>query len=451
MGGMAKPSRTRKAAKSAAIDAITDRVNTYSRPSDLKITDMRLAVVCSNYDYPIIRIDTNQGVYGIGEVRDAGHRENALQFKSMLLGQNPCNIDMIFRNIKHYGNWGREGGGVSGIEIALWDLLGKVYGVPCWQFLGGKYREQVRLYADTPAPTDTSPEGYAKRVLGRKKMGMSFIKFDIGLHLLEGIKDTRIGTQTHSENEMGTWWWRTAGTGQVVRVTDKGIARMAEVVAHVREKAGWGVSLCIDHFGHGMMTAKEVIKLGHALEPYGLSWMEDPVHHYDIDGHKQVTDAISTPVAAGEELYLWDGFREMIEKRAVDIVHPDLLTSGGMLETKKIADYAERHGIPTALHFAGSPIAFMANVHTAAALGSFVALEHHGLDLPFWEGLVTGLPADYLQNGYVRVPDKPGLGVDLNYDGIRENLRAPSGLFEETSAWNTPKLGFWQPDRRWDK
>jgi len=111
------------------IGRVEDAVNTYSRPSELKITDLRLAVVASNYDYPIIRIDTNQGVYGIGEVRDAGHREDALRFKSFLLGQNPCNVDMIFRAIKHFGGWGREGGGVSGIEIALWDLIGKVYGV----------------------------------------------------------------------------------------------------------------------------------------------------------------------------------------------------------------------------------------------------------------------------------------------------------------------------------
>ena len=134
------------------IGRVEDAVNTNSQPSALKITDMRLAVVASNYDYPIIRIDTNQGVYGIGEVRDAGHREDALQFKSLLLGQNPCNVDMIFRAIKHFGSWGREGGGVSGIEIALWDLVGKVYGVPCYQFLGGKYRDKVRIYADTPAP-----------------------------------------------------------------------------------------------------------------------------------------------------------------------------------------------------------------------------------------------------------------------------------------------------------
>ena len=103
-----------------------DRVNTHSSPTELKITDIRTATVASIYDYPIIRIDTNQGVYGIGEVRDAGHRENALQFKNVLVGQNPCNVDMIFRHIKRFGNWGREGGGVSRIEIALWDLVGKV-------------------------------------------------------------------------------------------------------------------------------------------------------------------------------------------------------------------------------------------------------------------------------------------------------------------------------------
>jgi L-alanine-DL-glutamate epimerase-like enolase superfamily enzyme len=179
--------------------------------------------------------------------------------------------------------------------------------------------------------------------------------------------------------------------------------------------------------------------------------MEDPAPWYDVEAHKAVTDAIGVPTAAGEELYLWEGFRPFIEQRAIDIIHPDLLTSGGMAETKRIADYAERYGLPTALHFAGSPIAFMANLHTAAAIPSFVALEHHGLDLPFWRDLVTGLPDNYLQDGYVSVPEVPGLGVDLNLEGIRANLRAPSGLFEPTDEWNTPRLGFWQPDRRWDK
>src|SRR6185295_3159726 len=293
---------------------------------------MRVAVVASNYDYPILRLDTNQGVYGLGEVRDAGHIENALQYKSMLVGQNPCNVDMIFRAMKQFGNWGREGGGVSGIEIALWDLVGKVYGVPCYQFLGGKYRDKVRLYADTPAPDEPTPEGYAEAVRKRKALGLTFIKFDIRPRLFEDCADGTCGQPTRFEYELGRRW-RAPGAGPGAKLTDRGVARAAEVIAAVRAAAGWDVSLCTDHFGHGYMTAKEVIRLGEAAEPFGLAWLEDPMPWWDIDGHKQVTDALTVPTAAGEELYLWDGFRELIEKRAVDIIHPDLLTAGGMLET----------------------------------------------------------------------------------------------------------------------
>jgi L-alanine-DL-glutamate epimerase-like enolase superfamily enzyme len=406
---------------------IENAVNTYSSPSQLKITDIRTAVVASNYDYPIIRIDTNQGVYGIGEVRDAGHKGNALQFKSMMVGQNPCNVDMIFRAIKRYGNWGREGGGVSGLELALWDLVGKAYGVPCYQFLGGKYRDKVRVYADTPTPEEPTPEAYVERVLGRKELGLTFIKFDVNPRVLSEYPGSLIGTETQYEYPRLARRWRAPGTGIPSRITDAGIARIAEIVAAVREAVGWDISLCIDHYGHGYLTAKEVIRLGHALEPYGLAWMEDPMPWWDVDGHRQVTAAINVPTAAGENRYLWDGFQKLIEKHAVDIIHPDLLTSGGMLETKKIADYAERFGIPTALHFAGSPIAFMANLHCAAAIPSFVALENHALDLPFWKGLVTGLDDPLMEDGYVAVPDVPGLGVDLDYDGIEANLRSPSG------------------------
>jgi len=427
---------------------VENAITTYSRPTDLKITDMRMAVVASIYDYPIIRIDTNQGVYGLGEVRDAGHRENALQFKSILLGQNPCNIDMIFRAIKQFGNWGREGGGVSGIEIALWDLVGKAYGVPCYQFLGGKYRDRVRLYADTPAPDEPTPAGYAEAARKRKALGLTFIKFDIRPKLFEDCEGGYSGQKTRFEYGLGQRW-RAPGSGQGYKLTERGIARAVEVVRAVREAVGWDISLCTDHFGHGLLTAKEIIRLAEAFEPYNLAWIEDPMPWWDVDGHKQVTDAIRIPTAAGEELYLWDGFREMIEKRAVDILHPDLLTSGGMLETKKIADYGERYGLPTALHFAGSPIAFMAAVHCAASFASFVALEHHGLDMPFWESLVTGLPADYMEEGYTAVLDQAGLGVDLNYEAIEANLRTPGALFQPTDEWNTPKLGFWRPDDHW--
>jgi len=431
-----------------ANERIQEAVNTHSSPSDLKITDMRVAVVASNYDYPIIRLDTNQGIYGLGEVRDAGHKENALQYKSILLGQNPCNVDMIFRHIKHYGGPGREGGGVSGIELALWDLVGKVYGVPCYQFLGGKYRERIRIYADTPQPAQPTPEAYAARVKGRKDMGITFIKFDVGLHVLEGyVKDGVVGTPTKYEYGLGRWWGARGTVG--TQLTDKGIARFVEIVAKVRETVGWEIPLAVDHFGP--ITVKDGIRLGRALEPYSLSWMEDILPWWDVEGNCQVTRAINVPTLNGEDIYLLDGWREMIEKRAIDIIQPDLLTAGGMLETKKIADYADAHGLMTVLHFAASPIAFMANLHCAAAIPNFIALEHHGLDLPFWKDLVTGLDDPLIVDGYVKVPEKPGLGVDLNLDGIKANLRPPSGLFEPTDEWNTPKLGFWQPDRRWDR
>ena len=423
-------------------------INTCSRPTELKITDMRCAVVCANYDYPIIRIDTNQGVYGIGEVRDAGHRENALQFKAMLLGQNPCNVDMIFRAIKRFGASGREGGGVSGIELALWDLVGKVYGVPCYQFLGGKYRDRIRIYADTPSPAQPTPEGYVERVQGRLALGLTFIKIDVGMRVLEGyVPGGVVGAPTRHEYPLGKRYVaRGASVG--TQLTDAGIARYVEIASAVRQAIGWDVPLAVDHFGP--LTVNDAIRLGHALEPVGLAWMEDLMPWQDVGANLLVTRSINVPTLNGEDIYLLDGWREMIEQRAIDIIQPDLLTAGGMLETKRIADCAEAHGMPTVLHFAGSPIAFMANLHCAAAIPSFIALENHALDLPFWNELVTGLDQPLVEDGYVRVPERPGLGVGLNLEAIRENLRT-GGLFEPTDEWNTPKLGFYQPDLRWDK
>lgn len=432
------------------LSAIENAITHHSQPTELRITDMRLAVVAANYDYPLLRIDTNQGVYGLGEVRDAGHAMDALRFKSMLLGQNPCNVDMIFRSIKKFGNWGREGGGVSGIEIALMDLIGKVYGVPCYQLLGGKYRDRVRLYGDTPTPANPTPEDFVKAVQSRRDRGLTFIKFDLRPSLFETGDNPLIGHEAKYDYSYEAGHrWRAPMAGRGVKLTQKSIEAAANVVRTVREAVGSGIQLCVDHFGEGYLSADEVIRLGHALEPYDLAWMEDPVPFFDTPGHKKVADALLTPIASGENLYLRDGFREAIRTRAYDILHPDLLSSGGLMETKRIADDGEEEGLPTALHCAGSPIGFMANIHTAAAISSFVACEHHGLDLPFWEGLVTGLDPDYMADGYVKVPEKPGLGLDLNLDAVEENLRTPGTLFLPTEEWNTPKLGFWRPDDRW--
>jgi len=396
-------------------------VRTLSKPSDLRITDLRMAVVASNYDYPILRIDTNQGVYGLGEVRDAGHREDALRFKAFLLDKDPTNVDLIFDLIKRFGGHGREGGGISGIEMALWDLTGKVYGVPAYQFMGGKYRDKIRVYADTPTPRSATPEGYAARVKGRQELGYTWVKFDVGVGIFQaaGIK----------------------GAMSANRLTQKGLSYFREIVSAVRGAVGPELPICIDHFGP--LSVEDCIRLGNALEEFDLSWLEDMVPDHDIEGLVEITRAIRTPTLNGENLFGLSGFRQMIERRAVRILQPDLETAGGIRETKRIADHGAEYDMPTVLHFAGSPIGLMANLHAAAAIKTFLCLENHFVDLPWWKDLVTGMDDPLIEEGYMRVPERPGLGVDLNEDVIREHLRYP-GYFEPTDEWNTPKLGYYQ-------
>ncbi len=431
----------KKKSKQAVVEMVESAVKTYSRPSELKITDLRVTRVAAPYDYILIRIDTNQGVYGIGEGHESSHIENVLQYKSMLLGQNPCNVDMIFNAMKPFGHWGTEGSGVSGIETALMDLVGRVYGIPCYQLLGGKYRDRIRLYADTPSPKQPTPEGYVERVLMRKKQGLTMIKFDVGMGVLNGyVPNGVLGSPSKWDYRLGRWFGARGMVG--TQLTDKGIGRWVEIVTAVREAVGWEIPLAIDHFGP--LTVKDGIRLGRALEGFGLAWLEDIMPVWDVEGNLKVTRAIEVPTLNGEQGYLLDGLRKLIKKQAVDILQPDLVTVGGMMETKRVADYAERHGIPTVLHCAGSPVMFMANIHVAAAIRSFIAQEIHSLDIPFWRDLVTGLPDPFMEDGFVSVPDKPGLGIELNEEVIKEHLRF-GGYFDPTEEWNLPKLGWWIP------
>ncbi len=424
---------------------IENNMRAASSPSALRITDVRVATILGHGYYPILKIDTNQGVYGLGEVRDGAHPDTALRLKHLLVGQNPCNVDYLFKMISRYGGDSREAGGVCGVEIALMDLVGKVYGVPCYQLIGGKYRDKVRLYGDTPAPKQPTPEGFVEVVMKRKALGLTFIKYDLPPRLFERTPGALIGQATRHEYPQYKQWY-VPGRGAGARISETGIELCAEITRAVREAVGDEISLCTDHFGEGFCTADEAIKIGQALEPFNLAWIEDPLPWTDIAGHKKVADAVLTPVAAGEDWYAWDGFREAIETRAVDIIHPDMLSSGGLIETKRIADHAERFGIPTALHACCSPVGFMANVHLGAAVASLVAVEHHGLDLPFFRNLVTGLDADYMADGYVAVPDAPGLGVDLNPDEIKKQLRDGAKYFAETSEWNRVRVGpEWAP------
>ncbi len=403
-------------------------VNGASKPSELKITDLRVATIKgAPMTDPIIRIDTNQGIYGLGEVRDGASKTYALILKSRLLGENPCNVDKIFRKIKQFGGESRQAGGVCGIEMALWDLAGKAYNVPVYAMLGGKFRDKIRCYADTTESDD--PKIYGDRLKKRKEQGFTWLKMDLGIDLMKDVPGTI--TSPAGVSVGGTANVEHMFTG--IELTPKGIETMANFVATVREYVGDEVPLSCDHFGH--IGVNSCIRLGRALEKYNIAWLEDMVPWYYPDLLKEIKQAVNIPLLTGEDIYLKEGFLKLASEHAVDILHPDLATSGGILETKKIGDAIQSYGVPMAMHFAGSPISCMANVHCAAATENFLVLENHSVDVPWWSDLVEGVEKPIVNHGFVAVPNGPGLGVTLNDEVVKQHLLEP-GYFEPTPEWD---------------
>jgi L-alanine-DL-glutamate epimerase-like enolase superfamily enzyme len=408
-----------------------------SKPSDLKITDLRVATIKgAPMTDPIIRIDTNQGIYGLGEVRDGASKTYALMLKSRLLGENPCNVDKIFRKIKQFGGESRQAGGVCGIEMALWDLAGKAYNVPVYQMLGGKFRDKIRCYADTTESDD--PKIYGDRLKKRKEQGFTWLKMDLGIDLMKDVPGTITSPAGVSIGGGGNVEHMFTG----IELTPKGIETMANFVATVREYVGYEVPLSCDHFGH--IGVNSCIRLGRALEKYNIAWLEDMVPWYYTDLLKEIKQAVNIPLLTGEDIYLKEGFVKLASEHAVDILHPDLATSGGILETKKIGDAIQSYGIPMAMHFAGSPVSCMANVHCAAATENFLVLENHSVDVAWWSDLVEGVEKPIVNHGFVTVPDGPGLGVTLNDEVMKQHLLEP-GYFDPTPEWDKER----SHDRLW--
>jgi L-alanine-DL-glutamate epimerase-like enolase superfamily enzyme len=427
------------AAVTADPEQLLDNVTTHSRPSDLRITDLRIATLVGvPFRSTIIRIDTNQGISGFGEVRDGASKTFALLLKARLLGENPCNIDKLFRKVKQFGHHARQAGGVCGVEMALMDLAGKAYGVPAYALAGGKFRDRVLCYADTPRSPD--PTVLGERLLARRKRGYQFLKCDVGIDLLWDVPGALIAPP----GARGSRETMHPFTG--IQVTEKGAEHLAAHVSTVRDIVGYDIPLAADHFGH--IGVNSCLRVGHALEPYTLAWLEDMVPWQFTEQWRELTASLATPTCTGEDIYLAENFRPLLEREAIRVAHPDPATSGGILETKKIGDLAEEHGVAMALHMAGTPIATLASVHIAAATNNFLALEHHAADIPFWSDLVTGLPNPLVEDdGHIAVPDKPGLGFDdINEELFREHLDpADPTYFADSSSWDGEVLR----DRLW--
>ena len=414
-------------------------VNTNSSPSDLKITDLRVATVVKPGPSPctLIRIETNQGVYGLGEVRDGASPTYALMLKSRILGENPLRIDYLFRKIKQFGGPARQAGGVVSIEIALWDIAGKVYGAPIYQMLGGKFRDRIRIYADTTESKD--PKIYARNMKIRKEeMGLTWLKMDLGIDMVQDIP----GTVTRPSGLSA--WEETFLTHPFVatEVTDKGIEKLCEYVAAIREAVGMEIPLSMDHLGH--IGVNSIIRLGKAYEKYNLTWMEDVIPW-------QYTDMLAAhhggkPHAhPHRRRHLPEGRLHQACARSTPSARSTRTfpLPGGILETHKIGDAAMEYGVPMAMHYAGTPVGAMASVHCAAATENFLACENHSLDVPWWQDLVEGIEKPIINKGFITVPDKPGLGVTLNEDVVRQHLKPGTGYFEPTTQWDK--------ERSWDR
>ena len=421
-----------------------EHVRTYSKPSDLRITDLRVAdIVGAPMHCTLVKIYTNQGLVGYGEVRDGGSRNYILALKSRILGENPCDIDRLFRRIKQFGGNARQAGGVCGVEIALWDLAGKAYGVPVYQMLGGKFRDSVRMYCDTDIEGKHNGTEMGQALKKRMEKGFTFLKMDLGIDLLydePGALNAPLGfveqlKRANSYNPIA----RSLTSEQRaernrlydvqniphfrtgIQVTEKGYSILEQYVADARNVIGYDIPLAIDHFGH--IGLESCIRLAKRLEKYNIAWMEDMVPWQLTQQYAQLSRSVGVPICTGEDIYLKENFRPLLKANGVSIIHPDILTSGGILENKKIGDMAQEYGVAMAVHMAESPIACMAAVQSVAATDNFLALEFHSNDVPWWSDLVNGLPRPIVKDGFIQVPDAPGLGIEsLNDDVISAHL-----------------------------
>src|SRR5260221_477024 len=324
------------------LEGAVQTVSKASMPSDLKITDLRVAVVTgAPFTCPIIRIDTNQGISGYGEVRDGASKTYALILKSRLIGENPCNVDKVFRKIKQFGAPARQAGGVCGVEMACWDLAGKAFGVPVYQMLGGRFRDRVRLYADTTELEEGHAQG--KRLKERMDHGLTFLKVDFGINLLKDKPGTL--NMPAGAGASGREMVMHPFTG--IGITDKGIAQPSDFIAAIREAIGMEVPLASGPFGH--IDLNFCIRPARAMADHEVAWMEDMVP-WQL-GHllKQIKDSTDTPILTGEDIFLKEDFIKLVHMQAAGMNHPDLPHAGGILGTKKLGAAVQERGGPVAM------------------------------------------------------------------------------------------------------
>jgi L-alanine-DL-glutamate epimerase-like enolase superfamily enzyme len=360
-----------------------------------------------HYEWGIVTLETDAGEYGLGETyRGRAPLDVVERMADTVTGMNPLGPDYVAERLvrTHYtatGGIGRSA--IAAIETACWDLKGKILDVPVSELLGGPYRNEVPLYADAEAlagdavgidfETEYSPEAYATAAREVVDRGFRALKFDLD-----------VPTPGTAEDRAAR------------RLDDAGIDHKVDLVAAVREAVGDDVDLGMDC--HWSYTVETATRLGRALEPFDLAFLEDPVHHDKLEAQARVASAVDVPVLTGENWTTAEAFRRALEGDVLDFAAPDVSMAGGLTELRRIAAVCDTYGVPLAPHNLGSPIATVAGAHLCAAVPTLYSLEFRGGDAPWWEDVVerTGGSGDIVADGTVSIPTGPGLGVSLSED-----------------------------------
>ncbi|ELY97676.1 mandelate racemase/muconate lactonizing enzyme family protein [Natrialba aegyptia] len=378
-------------------------------PRDVEITDVQTTVVEGNYPWTLVRVYTDAGLVGNGESYwGAGEQEIIERVAPFIEGENPLDIDRLYEHLvqKLSGEGSISGkaiSAISGIELALHDVSGKILEVPAYQLLGGKYRDEMRIYCDCHTEDEADPDACAdeaERVV--EELGYDALKFDL---------DVPSGHEKDRANR---------------HLRGPEIEHKAEIVEKVTERVGDRADAAFDC--HWSFSTGSAHRLAERLEEYDVWWLEDPVPPENHDVQREVTQRTTTPITAGENVYRDHGNRRLLQEQAVDIIAPDVPRVGGMRQSRKIADLADLYYIPVAMHNVSSPIGTMASIHVGAAIPNALAVEYHSYELGWWSDLVE---EDIIHEGYAEVPEKPGLGVTLDLDAVSDHLAEGETLFDE--------------------
>lgn len=391
------------------------------RPADrdIEITDVKTMAIAGNFTWGIVKVETDSGVYGLGETfRAEAALDMAERMSIDLEGENPLDTDRIVELLEQrYTATGRIGqAAFTAIETACYDIKGKTFDVPVYELLGGKYRDEIKIYCDTHGgeslgeataydPTDVyTPESYARAAREVVDEGFDALKLDLDV-------------PTHASYDEANR-----------RMDNEATEHKVRLVEAVRDEIGYDIDLGMDL--HWNFTVETAIRLGKKLERFDLAFLEDPVPPEKFEAQKRVTQALDLPVLTGENLVKPHQFNKAARDGVLDIAAPDVNKCGGLGEYRKIAAICDLYGIPVASHNISSPLGTVAGAHASASIPNFLMMEYHSRDVPWWNDMVERVEGNgpILENGYIDLPEGPGLGVQLNRDLCEQYLVDDSEL-----------------------